>query len=66
MVLKVAYIYYVVVMEHIVVLIVDLGQNLVFVPLLATKLETLVPWAIANAPIHLISILAWEKLVVSD
>jgi hypothetical protein len=46
---------------------VDLNQNLVFVPLLTVKLETLTPfWAISDIPAHLTSALAWEKWVNLD
>jgi hypothetical protein len=55
------------VMEHIVVFLVDLGQNLVFTTLLTIKLETLaLSWAISNAPTRLTSTLTWEKWVVSN
>jgi hypothetical protein len=54
-------------MEHIVVFLVDLGQNLVSIPLLTIKLETLpLSWAISNAPTRLTSTLTWEKWVVSN
>jgi hypothetical protein len=53
-------------MEHIVVVLMDLGQNPIFVPLLANELKTLTPWAIYDIPTHLISTLAWERLVVVD
>jgi hypothetical protein len=44
-------------MEHIVVVLVDLGQNFISTPLLTTKLETLAfSWAISNALVHLTSI----------
>jgi hypothetical protein len=53
-------------MEQIVVLLVDLGQTLAYVPLLTTKVETLIPfWAIFDALAHLTFALAWEKWVVS-
>jgi hypothetical protein len=53
-------------MEQIVVLLVDFGQNPIFVPLLTFELETLAPsWAIFDTPTHLTFGLAWEKLVVS-
>jgi hypothetical protein len=46
---------------------VDFDQNLVFAPLLTAKLETLAPSrAIFDAPTHLTSIIAWEKLVILD
>jgi hypothetical protein len=55
------------VMEHIVVLLVDRGQNPAFALLLTIEVETFTPsWAISNAPTHLTSILAWEKWVVLD
>jgi hypothetical protein len=54
-------------MEHIVVLMVDLGQNLIFALLLIAKLETLAPsWANSNALAQQISPPAWEKLVILD
>jgi hypothetical protein len=54
-------------MEQIIVLTVDLGQNLIFIPLLIVKLEILAPsWAISDALVHLTSTFAWEKLVASD
>jgi hypothetical protein len=43
LILKVAYLHYYVVMEQIVVLLVDPSQNLVSIPLLTIKLETLAP-----------------------
>jgi hypothetical protein len=53
--------------EHIVVLLVDLGLGLVSIPLLVVELEILAPsWAIFNALAHLISALAWERFVVLD
>jgi hypothetical protein len=46
---------------------VDPSQNLIFAPLLTTKLEILTPsWAIFDALAHLASTLAWEKWVVLD
>jgi len=55
------------VMEQIVVLLVDHGQNLIYAPLLTNELKTLAPsWAISNAPAHSTSTLAWEKWVVLD
>jgi len=46
---------------------VDLGPNLVSVPLLAIELETLAPyWAIFDVLAHLISILTWERFMVLD
>jgi hypothetical protein len=54
-------------MEQIIVLLVDLGQNLVSTPLLVAKLETPTPfWAIFNALAHLITTPTWERLVVLD
>jgi len=45
----------------------DHDQNLVFVPLLTVKLETLAPfWAIFDILAHQTSTLAWEKLVILD
>jgi hypothetical protein len=41
-------------------------QNLVCVPLLTVEFETLTLLFISNAPTHLISTLAWERLVVLD
>jgi hypothetical protein len=53
------------VMEQIIVLLVDHGQNLVSVLLLTIDIETLAPsWAISNIPTHLTSVPAWEKWVV--
>jgi hypothetical protein len=50
------------VMEQIVVLMVDPGQNLVFAPLLTIELETLAPsWTISHALAHLTSLPTWEK-----
>jgi hypothetical protein len=52
-------------MEHIIVLLVDPGQNPLSIPLLAIKLKTLTPsWAIFDALAHLKFAHAWEKLVV--
>jgi hypothetical protein len=54
-------------MEQIVVIMVDLGQNLVFTPLLTIELETLAPsWAIFDVPAHLTFAPTWEKWVVLD
>jgi hypothetical protein len=54
-VLKVTYLHYSLVLEHIVVLLVDLGPNFVSTPLLSIQLEILAPsWAILDAPTHLI------------
>jgi len=54
-------------MERIIVLLVDPSQNLVSIPLLTVKLETLaLSWAISDVPTHLISTRTWEKLVVLD
>jgi hypothetical protein len=40
----------------------DPCQNLVFVPLLTTELETFAPsWPIFNIPTHLTYVFAWEK-----
>jgi hypothetical protein len=67
LVLKATYLHYSMVMEQIVVLIVDPGQNPIYVPLLIVEFETLTPsWAIFDAPTHLTSVHAWEKLVVLD
>jgi hypothetical protein len=56
-----------VVLEEIVVLLVDLGPNLIFALLLTIELETPAPsWAISNAFTHLISAPAWERFVVLD
>jgi hypothetical protein len=50
------------VMEQIVVFLVDPYQNLIFVLLLTTKLDTFAtPWAISDTPTHLTYVLAWEK-----
>jgi len=39
------------VMEQIVILLMDLGQNPAYAPLLTIEVETLIPsWAISNAP----------------
>jgi hypothetical protein len=55
------------VMEHIVILLVDPGQNLLSVPLLIAELETQAPSsAIFNVLAHLTSTPTWEKLVVLD
>jgi hypothetical protein len=55
------------VLEHIGVLLVDLGPSLIFILLLFSKLEILAPfWAIFDAIIHLIFVFAWEKYVVLD
>jgi hypothetical protein len=49
-------------MEHIVVLLVNLGQNRVFVHVLIVKLKTLAPsWAVFDAPAHLTFAPTWEK-----
>ncbi len=67
LVLKVAYFHYFVVMEHIIGLMVDVDQNLVFVPLLTIDLETLALfWAISNTLAHQTSPLTWEKLIILD
>jgi hypothetical protein len=67
LVLKATYLHFFVVMEHIVVLLVDPTQNPISVPLMTTKLENVtLSYAILDAPIHLTSTFAWEKLVVSD
>jgi hypothetical protein len=51
-------------MEHIVILLVDLGQNHVYVPLFVVELETLAPsQAIFDTLTHLISTPTWERLV---
>jgi len=45
---------------------VDPSQNLASAFLLITKVETLILWAISDAPTHLTSLPAWEKWVISD
>jgi hypothetical protein len=53
--------------EHIVELLVDRDQNLIFAPLLTAKLKILAPfWAIFDNPTHQSSTLNWEKLVILD
>jgi hypothetical protein len=55
------------VMEQIVVLLLDLGQNLISAPQLTTQLETLAPsWAIFDALAHPTPTPTWEKWVVLD
>jgi hypothetical protein len=55
------------VMEQIVILLVDPGQNLVFVVLLTTKLKTLAPsLVLSNVLAHRTFALTWEKWMVSD
>ncbi len=55
------------VMEQIIVVIMDLGQNLVYGLLLTIELKTLVPsWAISNIVAHHASAPALDKLVVFD
>jgi hypothetical protein len=67
LVLKATCLHFVMAMEHIVVLLVDPTQNPIFAPLMTIELKILAPsWAIFDAPIHLTSALAWEKLVVLD
>jgi hypothetical protein len=67
LVLKATYLDYSVVMEQIVVVLVDFGQNLVSTPLLTIELETLAPsWAIFDVPTHLTFAPTWEKWVVLD
>jgi hypothetical protein len=52
-------------MQQIVVLLMDLGQNLVFALMLIVELQTLAPsWTISYAPAHLTFAFAWEKWVV--
>ncbi len=54
-------------MEHIIGLMVDFNQNLVFVPLLNIDLETLALfWVISNTLAHQSSPLTWEKLIILD
>jgi hypothetical protein len=54
-----------VVLEHIVVLLVDLDPGLVYVLLLIVELEIMIPsWAIFDILAHLIYDLAWERYVV--
>jgi len=53
------------VLEHIVVLLVDPGPDLVFAPLLVIKLKILAPfWATSTSLAHLIFAPAWERYVV--
>jgi hypothetical protein len=53
------------VLEHIIVLMVDLGPDLVFAILLVIELEILAPfWAIFDALTHLIFAPTWERYVV--
>jgi hypothetical protein len=68
LVLKVAYLYYSMVLEHIVLLLVYLGLGLISTPLLFAGLEILKApsWAIFSAPTHLISTFVWERFVVLD
>jgi hypothetical protein len=66
LVLTTTYLHFFVVMEQIVVLLVDPSQNLASAFLLIIKVETLIPWAISDAPTHLTSLPAWEKWVISD
>jgi hypothetical protein len=55
------------VVEHIIILLVDLSQNLTFVHLLIIEVGTLTPsWAIFNAFAHLTFAPTWEKWVISD
>jgi hypothetical protein len=54
-------------MEHIIVLLLDPNQNIIFASLLTTEFETLTPsWAISNSLTHLTSAPTWEKWVVSN
>jgi hypothetical protein len=54
-------------MEQIVVLMVDPGQNPIYVPLLIVELEILASsWAIFYTPTLLTFAPTWEKLVVLD
>jgi len=56
-----------VVLEHIVVLLVDLSLGHVSILLLLVGLEIFAPsWAISNAPAHLIFALAWERSMFLD
>jgi len=65
LVLKATYLHYFVVMEYIIVLLVDPGQNHVFVLLLVAKLETLTPfWSISNVPAHPIFAHVWEIFII--
>jgi hypothetical protein len=67
LVLKVAYLHYFMVLEHIVILLVDLGLGRVFTLLLLVGLEIIASsYAIFGAPAHLISALAWERFVALD
>jgi len=54
------------VVEHIIILLVDLSRNLTFFHLLIIEVGTLTPWAIFNALAHLTSAPTWEKWVISD
>jgi len=56
-----------VVLEQIVILLVDLGPDRVFIPLLVVGLEILAPsWAISSASTHLIYALTWEISMILD
>jgi len=55
-----------VVTEHIIELLVDPSQNLVYAPLLTIVLEIMAPWAIFDTLADQTFTLAWEKLVVLD
>jgi hypothetical protein len=66
LVLKATYLHYFVVMEQTTELLVDLGQNLVFAPLLTIVLEIVAPWASFDIPIDQTFALTWDKLVVLD
>jgi hypothetical protein len=67
LVLKATYLHNYVVMEQIVVLMVDPGQNPIYVPLLIVELEILASsWAIFYTPTLLTFAPTWEKLVVLD
>ncbi len=53
-------------MEPTIVLLVDLGQNLAFVPLSIAKVEVLTPWVVSTVLANLTFALVQEKWVVLD
>jgi hypothetical protein len=67
LVLKVTYLHYYVVLQHIIILLVDLNLGPISTPLLVVEIEILAPsWAIFGAPTHLISTPTWERCLVFD
>ncbi len=67
LVLKVAYLHYSMVLEHIVVLLVDLGLGIIFTLMLAIEFEIMAPsWANSIIFSLLIFVHAWEKYEVLD